>query len=51
MPMGLALGVASLHGRLHLVLRYCRVLFDDEAARRFSGLLLESLLEIGQDKA
>jgi NRPS condensation-like uncharacterized protein len=51
MPMGLALGVAGLHGRLHLVLRYCRVLFDDEAARRFSGLLLDSMVELGQDEA
>ncbi len=51
MPVGLALGVATLHGRLHIVLRYCRVLLDDEAARRFSSLLLDSLAELGQDQA
>jgi NRPS condensation-like uncharacterized protein len=51
-PIGLrtrlALGAASRNGRLHLVLRYRRTLFDAEASRRFSGLLLECLFELGQ---
>jgi NRPS condensation-like uncharacterized protein len=48
MPMGLTVGAASLHGRLHLVFRYCRALFDKGAARRFSSLFLESLADLSR---
>jgi NRPS condensation-like uncharacterized protein len=46
MPTGLAYGAASLRGRLHLMMRYRRALFDDRAARRFSDLFLNSLTEL-----
>jgi NRPS condensation-like uncharacterized protein len=46
MPTGLAVGAASLHGRLHLVVRYCRALFDQGAVRCFSSLFLESLMDL-----
>jgi NRPS condensation-like uncharacterized protein len=48
MPMGLSVGVAGLQGRLHLAFRYRRALFDDGAARRFAGLFLGFLLDLGQ---
>jgi NRPS condensation-like uncharacterized protein len=50
MPMGLSVGVAGVHGRLHLVFRYRRALFDAGAARRFADLFLECLLRLGQDE-
>ncbi|HEX3448998.1 MAG TPA: hypothetical protein VHS97_12135, partial [Isosphaeraceae bacterium] len=46
MPMGLAIGTASLNGRLHLSMRYRRALFDDRAALRFWELFLNSLTEL-----
>jgi NRPS condensation-like uncharacterized protein len=46
MPTGLAIGAASLKGRLHLVIRYRRALFDERAARRFSDRFLNSLMEL-----
>ncbi|HEY2157459.1 MAG TPA: hypothetical protein VGH33_17655 [Isosphaeraceae bacterium] len=46
MPMGLAIGAASLKGRLHLVMRYRRALFDDRVALRFSDLFLNRLTEL-----
>jgi NRPS condensation-like uncharacterized protein len=45
MPMGLAVGAVGLNGRLQLVIRFRRALFDDPAAREFSGLFLNSLTE------
>jgi NRPS condensation-like uncharacterized protein len=45
MPTGLAVGAAGLKGRLHLVMRYRRALFDDRAARRFSDRFLDILTE------
>jgi NRPS condensation-like uncharacterized protein len=50
MPMGLSVGVAGVHGRLHLAFRYRRALFDDGAARGFADLFLECLLRLGQDE-
>lgn len=46
MPTGLAVGAIGLHGRLHLTFRYRRALFDDDAARRFTDLFLDSLAEL-----
>jgi NRPS condensation-like uncharacterized protein len=46
MPTGLAVGAASLKGRLHLTMRHRRALFDDRAARRFWDLFLDSLTEL-----
>jgi NRPS condensation-like uncharacterized protein len=43
MPMGLAVGVAGLHGRLFLTLRYRRSLFGEEAAGRFVDILVGAL--------
>jgi NRPS condensation-like uncharacterized protein len=51
MPMGLSLGVAGVQGRLHLVFRYRRALFDDRAAQRFADVFLECLRLLGQDEA
>jgi NRPS condensation-like uncharacterized protein len=48
MPMGLTVGAASLQGRLHIVFRSCRALFDKGAARRFSSLFLESLADLSR---
>jgi NRPS condensation-like uncharacterized protein len=46
MPMGLAVGAASLKGRLHLAMRYRRALFDGRSARRFYDLFLDSLTKL-----
>lgn len=43
MPLGLAIGVATVAGRLHLAFRYRRRLFDDDAGRRFADRYLSEL--------
>jgi NRPS condensation-like uncharacterized protein len=44
MPLGVAIGVATLDDRLHLTLRYRHAQFDRAAARRFSELYRDVLL-------
>jgi NRPS condensation-like uncharacterized protein len=48
MPTGLGVGVAGMSGRLHLSLRYCRTLFDADAAQRFSAFLLNDLTSLAE---
>jgi hypothetical protein len=43
MPLGLAIGTATMNGRLFLSLRYRHRQFDDAAANRFADLYLERL--------
>ncbi|WP_165249415.1 hypothetical protein [Paludisphaera soli] len=43
MAMGLSLGAAGWRNHLHLVLRYRRALFSDEAAGRFAGCFVDAL--------
>jgi hypothetical protein len=43
MPLGLALGVVTLDGRLHLSFRYRRRLFGADGARRFARRYLSEL--------
>jgi NRPS condensation-like uncharacterized protein len=43
MPLGLTIGVATLSGRMFLVLRYRHRLFDPAAATRFADLYLKKL--------
>jgi NRPS condensation-like uncharacterized protein len=42
-PIGLTVGTATVRGRLHLVLRYPRRLFDEGAAARFARCYVEQL--------
>jgi hypothetical protein len=44
MPLGVAVGAATLDGRLHITLRYRHVQFDGAAARRFVELYRGVLL-------
>lgn len=43
MPLGLALGVATAAGRIHLTFRYRHRLWSPDAAKRFAHLYLEQL--------
>jgi NRPS condensation-like uncharacterized protein len=43
MPLGLTIGVATVRGRLHLVLRFRHRLFDQAAASRFMDTYLRKL--------
>jgi NRPS condensation-like uncharacterized protein len=43
MPLGLTIGVATVDGRLYLVLRYRNRLFDHAAATRFAALYARTL--------
>jgi NRPS condensation-like uncharacterized protein len=44
MPLGAAIGVLTLDGRLHLALRYRHALFDEDAAKAFAGIYRDVLL-------
>lgn len=46
MPLGLAVGVVTMAGRLHLVLRYCRRLLDAGAAARFAQIYCTELSRV-----
>lgn len=45
-PVGLTIGAATVSGSLHLVFRYPRRLFDDDAAKRFAACYLEQLRRV-----
>lgn len=45
-PIGLSVGTATVAGRLQLVLRYPRRLFDDGAAARFAQCYVEQLRRV-----
>jgi NRPS condensation-like uncharacterized protein len=47
MPLGLAVGAATLAGRLHLTFRYCHALFGADAAGRFADRYVEALHSLG----
>ena len=47
MPLGLALGAATLAGRLHLTFRYRNALFDESGAARFADGYVEALRSLG----
>jgi NRPS condensation-like uncharacterized protein len=47
MPLGLAVGAATLGGRLHLTFRYRHLLFGPEAAARFADRYVEALHSLG----
>jgi NRPS condensation-like uncharacterized protein len=46
MPLGLALGVATAAGRIHLTFRYRHRLWSPDAAKRFAELYLEQLHQL-----
>jgi NRPS condensation-like uncharacterized protein len=50
MPCGLAVGAATLDGRLHISLRYRHPLLDREAAGRFGRQLLDQLERVAAVK-
>lgn len=43
MPLGLSIGVVTVAGRLHMVLRYRHPLFSDDAARHFADRYVATL--------
>jgi hypothetical protein len=43
--MGMAIGVATVDGRMNLTIRYVRSMFDDAAATEFGDRLRATLLE------
>lgn len=44
MPLGAAIGVATMSGRMFVTLRYRHALLDADAARRFATLYRETLI-------
>lgn len=48
MPLGVSIGALTVAGRLHLVFRYDRRVFDDAAARRFADAYLARLRDVSR---